>query len=142
MEKHPRVFTLQEANALLPELEVILKKFDQKKRQSEKMHDELLMEELLRQRGPANMSTGELEQLENFLTEEIAKLDKTIQDIESEIRAIRSMGCKVRNLSQGLIDFPAEKNGNSIFYVWKRGETSVRYYRHIEDRSSIFPLEA
>src|SRR5258708_3640990 len=131
MEKHPHLFTIEEANALLPQIENILKRFDQKKHKSEKLHDEILMEELLRERGSTGMQGSDLERLENFLMEEIARLDNTIQEIESEIKAIRSMGCKVRNLSKGLIDFPAEQNGSAIFYVWKRGEDSVRYYRTI-----------
>lgn len=142
MEKHPHLFTIDEANALIPQIENILTRFDRKKQVSEKLHDELLMEELLRERGSLGAQASDLERLESFLAEEIVKLDNTIQEIESEIQAIRSMGCKVRNLSKGLIDFPAEQNGSAIFYVWKRGESAVHYYRKIEDRASLFPLEA
>lgn len=140
MEKHARFFTLDEANAVLPELSAILKRFDQKKHASEKIHDELLMEELLGEMSKKDGKT--LDRLEHIIMEEVAKLDRAIEELETEIRAIRALGCKVRNLSKGWIDFPAEKEGRAVFFVWKRGEDSVRYYRPVEDSSRIFPLGA
>ncbi len=141
MEKHPRLFTLEEANSAIPQLEAILKRFEQKKHASEKLHDELLMEELLRERGSLGTQASDLQGIETFLAGEMARLDDAIQDLENEIQALRSLGCKVRNLSRGWIDFPAHQNGTAIFYVWKRGESSVRHYRRVEDRSQIFPIE-
>ena len=133
MENHIRLFTVEEANALLPELEKILKRFDQKKRISEKMHDELLMEELLCGSSSSAVS-------KSFLEEEAARLDQALSAIESEIHAIRALGCKVRFLSKGWVDFPAQRGEMVVFFVWKRGEDAVRYYREVEDPLQLLPL--
>lgn len=129
-----RFFTLEEANQLLPRLEDILARMEKKRRTHEKLHDELLMEDLLRQ------ASGRRD--EHLFPEERAQfLDEMIEELSGEIDEIRSLGCFLRKISRGgWVDFPAERNGDAIFYVWKRGEKTIRHYRTAEEASELLPV--
>ncbi len=128
-----RCFTLQEANGLLPQIEAILARIEQKRRHHDKLHDELLMEELLQQ-----ASGKKHEHL--FPRERAQYLDEAIEGLVGEIEEIRRLGCLVRSLSRGWVDFPAERNGVSVFLVWKRGEKEIRFYRTSEKAAELLAI--
>lgn len=52
--------------------------------------------------------------------------------LESSILAIRRHGVVIKDLSSGLIDFPAEHEGRQIFLCWKPGEPAVGYWHEVE----------
>ena len=53
-----RLFSVQEANALLPDLEAFLYRLTQKKEQMQRLHDELFMSELLQEAVQNQASQG------------------------------------------------------------------------------------
>lgn len=132
MQRHPRCFTLKEAHELLPVIEKVLKRLDIKVKLSEKLHDHLLIEDLLHQATGSSNSA--------LVQEDQQRLDQSVESLAEEIKEINSLGCKVCDLGKGWIDFPAERAGNSIFYVWKRGDTQIRFYRQVEDKGTLFQL--
>lgn len=120
-----RKFTLEDIHRILPELEVRIVRFLEKKAAYTRMHDHLLMEELLqdiesRQGGaPAGSSADE----------EAGKLEITVSELEREIMEMRRLGCFLQDLEKGWVDFPALQEGQPIFFSWKRGDAAVHFYR-------------
>ncbi len=119
-----RSFTLEEIHRLLPDLEVRITRFLEKKAAYARMHDQLLMEELLqdiegRQGTPAAAAPDE----------EAGKLELAISELEREISEMRRLGCLLQDLEKGWVDFPAQRNSERIYFCWKRGDPSVRFYR-------------
>lgn len=131
MQSNPRFFTLEEAHELIPAIEKVLKRLDAKVKVSEKLHDHLLMEELLHE---ATGSTNE-----TLVQEDQKRLDQSVESLAEEIQEINSLGCKVCNLARGWIDFPAKRLGTPVFYVWKRGDEQIRFYRGTQDKN-LLPL--
>lgn len=127
-----RWFTLEEAQEMLPALEKVLERLDAKVKASEKLHDHLLMEDLLHQ------ATGKND-MDSF-QEDQRRLDDSVEAMAEELQEINSLGCKVSDLSKGLIDFPAKREGDAVFYVWKRGEAQIRFYRSPQDKDTLLPL--
>ena len=132
MQKNIRSFTLEEAHELLPVIESVLKRLDAKVKLSEKLHDHLLMEDLLHE------ATGSTNQL--LVQEDQQKLDASVEALAEEIQEINALGCKICDLTKGWIDFPANHEGHTVFYVWKRGEAQIRFYRQIQDKTKLLPL--
>ena len=124
MEFKSKVFSLEEANALIPELEALLEKLNGKKQGCERLHDMLLMDELLKEvessKG-ASFPSGHLE-------EEARRLDGSVLEIQNEIEKIRSLGCIPRSLERGWIDFPGQRDGRTVYFCWRRGEKTIRFY--------------
>lgn len=123
--ENERKFTLDEIHRLLPDLEVRIARFLEKKAAYTRMHDHLLMEELLqdieqRQGGAVAGSSAE---------DEAGKLEITVSELEREITEMRRLGCVLQDLEKGWVDFPALHNSQHVFFSWKRGDATVRFYR-------------
>jgi hypothetical protein len=53
------------------------------------------------------------------------------------IARIEAMGCIVKDLDLGLIDFPAVRAGEDVFLCWKLGESAVAYWHGIDEGFSF-----
>jgi len=120
-----RKFTLDEIHRILPDLEIRIARFLEKKAAYARMHDHLLMEELLqdielRQGGALAGSAAD---------EEAGKLEITVSELEREIVEMRRLGCVLQDLEKGWVDFPALHQSQPVYFSWKRGDSTVRYYR-------------
>jgi hypothetical protein len=49
------------------------------------------------------------------------------------VQRIESMGCIVRDLDLGLIDFPSTRDGEPIYLCWKAGEPAVTHWHGVAD---------
>lgn len=54
------------------------------------------------------------------------------RDVDEQIHWLDEQGIIVRDVEQGLIDFPSEHEGRPIFLCWKLGEPSVDYWHDLE----------
>jgi hypothetical protein len=118
------MFSLEKANALLPELERILDELLRKKERHERSHDALLMHELVvkaEKHSGAAVETLECDQAAKMLEFDLADFEKTIMQI-------RSLGCILRNVEKGWVDFLGERHGKPVYFCWKRGEKAIQYY--------------
>lgn len=114
MEPRPRFFSLKQANALLPELESLLSVLEAKQESFKRFEDELFFAEILEKTSPPEIK---LQELENVLL-----------TLEEEIKQIRQLGCFLRHAEKGLVDFPAQRGEERIYYCWKRGEKEIQYF--------------
>jgi hypothetical protein len=63
------------------------------------------------------------------------KLSKILPEfdrLDKLIHRIQDMGIQVKDLTIGLIDFPALKDGWEVLLCWKYGEEQVQYWHEIE----------
>jgi hypothetical protein len=52
-------------------------------------------------------------------------------DIEGYVKELSELGVECKGLDAGLVDFPGEMDGESIYYCWKLGEPSVQYWHGV-----------
>jgi hypothetical protein len=119
----PRLFTVNEANDLLPKLRPLV---------------EQVLENIRRLKGASESvirRTGldpEAPNLMNRLRDdgEIAKL---IGQVKGCVDEINGYGCICKGVEQGLIDFPCLLGAEVVFLCWQIGEPSIGYWHRIED---------
>jgi len=115
-----RVFTIEEANGLVPRLETL---FDQ----------------LNRLRGDAGPIQSSISHVERYgysngvdqatkLRDLRSQLDAKMKEIKTAFEDITALGCEVKDIDVGLVDFPAERDGRIVYLCWRRGEDRIRYW--------------
>ncbi len=67
------------------------------------------------------------------LEQEATVIVDRLNGLMAELVAI---GCKLKDLQAGLIDFPSRRNGSDILLCWKLGEPRLAYWH---DPSAGFP---
>lgn len=120
---YQRLFTVNEANALLPKLRPLVEQILENIRRLKNASEAAIRRERLDPDSPNLM---------NRLREdgEIAKL---IGQITGWAEEINSYGCICKGVEQGLIDFPCMLGAEVVFLCWQIGEPSVSYWHRIED---------
>ena len=130
-KKNKRTFTLQEADALLPELEKRLKHLQSKKETYSRMHDSLFMHELV---CAAERSNGLLEEKDD-LEDGIRALEEAIEGLAGDVEAIFALGCILRNIERGYVEFFGAHDGEEVYFSWQLGEPCVGHYRRPKEKA-------
>jgi len=128
--KKRRIFTLQEADALLPELEKRLKLLRTKKEAYSRTHDLLFMHELV---CTAERTNGVLEEKDD-LEDGIHALEGAIEDLAKDVETIFAMGCLLRNIEKGRVEFFGKHEGREVYFSWQLGEPHISHYRPFEGK--------
>ena len=113
----PRLFTVEEANALLPELRELLQvAADHRDRMRERApHLKPILEAASSNGGGRAGSEYGVEAYNLYLA----------------IERIQEFGVLLKDLDAGLLDFPHERNGRVVFLCWHPPEERVGYWHEI-----------
>jgi len=117
-----RVFTVEEANALIPRLEILLSQLQQ--------HSRVLRDVI------SDLSTASGAIPDDMTTEQLLALRPEVRPVatamEGLLREIEATGAHFKGLSLGLVDFPAEIDGETMLLCWQYGEKEVGYYHTLD----------
>ncbi len=120
----PQRFTPEEANALLPRLSDILLQMQE----SKVKHDQL--QEKAAEYAQRMSSNGHV--IEKELNETRQELEQAAAALNSLIERVRELGCEVKDIEQGLVDFRTVREGREVYLCWKLGEPDVRWWHELE----------
>lgn len=112
-----RYFTVDEANALLPELSPLVERLLALRAQI--THESRALGEVL---GDTQSDFGG--PMASRLTAEFAEVEQLVQRIQS-------YGCVIKSLEAGLLDFLCERDGRDVFLCWRFGEPRIEYYHEV-----------
>ena len=62
----------------------------------------------------------------------LSKLVSDFERLDSLLHRIQNMGVLVKDLTTGLLDFPALKDDREVYLCWKYGEHDIRFWHEIE----------
>jgi hypothetical protein len=121
--KPEKTFRLDEADAILPRLEILVERLQ---RGALRLHDE--MSALARETGVdiSTLSPEELIRRRPTARSLVEELDGIVHEIEES-------GAHLKDVQLGLVDFPAERDGEIIYLCWQFGEPEVGFWHRIED---------
>ncbi|MBV8834702.1 MAG: DUF2203 domain-containing protein [Acidobacteriaceae bacterium] len=123
----PRFFTLSEAESLLPEVRRLLDTLITSKNDYEESSAEI---DGIKQRiallggvtGPGDRAV----QLR-------ARKDNSARALKSSFERIEEIGCQIKDLDTGLVDFPTLYHDQEVYLCWKLGEPTISYWHHVSD---------
>lgn len=112
-----RYFTVDEANALLPEISSLMESLQA--RRANVVESRQHMVELFSRRqsdvgGPVASAL-----VQDFVA------------IEGLARRIRSYGCVIKDLNSGLVDFLSKRDDREVYLCWRFGEPRVAFYHEL-----------
>jgi hypothetical protein len=110
-----RRFTLEEAEAMLPDLRAALE------RMREARQTLLRTGERVRE-----ATTGNGGGTENRAYQDAAEL------LRSEVERISGEGVILRDVESGLVDFPTEREGRVVYLCWRLGEDHIAFWHDPE----------
>ncbi len=120
----PHYFTREEAEALLPEITLVLRKIQQCNQ------DILTIEKELQVLTVRAMGNG------HHLRERILELQRSIEQYVMEIRRLieelHVFGCELKDPDKGLIDFLSLRNGREVYLCWYLGEDRIRFWHDLD----------
>jgi hypothetical protein len=113
-EQHERLFTLEEANRLIPQLNSRLHSVKQAKAALLRTKEDVRKASSRAEYGGGS-PVGPLY---------IASL----QQVSANLQAIQDLGVLVKDLDMGLCDFPYLRDGRVVFLCWKLGEQEIKWW--------------
>lgn len=127
MDEGPRFFTVEEANALVSSLEIEFGRIAQVRSQL----------------GPLIQSLGGPDAAVEVLREgaptppgherEAERLRALAGEITSALERVNGLGCLVKDVEIGLVDFYALVDGEPAFLCWQFGERAVSHWHALDE---------
>jgi hypothetical protein len=72
--------------------------------------------------------------LDPFELQDVQKqLDESVEGIARCVARIHEAGGLVKDLDEGLVDFPARREGEDVLLCWRLGEAEVGFWHGVEE---------
>lgn len=128
MEDHP-LLTLDEANALVPTLNVAFERLTRLRRHIAEHVERLEASGLAVDEGLLELEGDDLEPEQRT---DLARLRQLLKGIRDTLSRLHEKGCLVKDLERGLVDFYSIVDGRPAYLCWQYGEAEVSWYHPIE----------
>lgn len=123
----PKMFTIEEANSLVPTLEL---EFGRVARLRAELGP------LIEQLGGAEVAMGVLQEggeAPEGMEPEAERLRTLAADIAATVERVSELGCLVKDLDIGLVDFFSLQQDGPVFLCWQFGEPAVSHWHSVDE---------
>jgi hypothetical protein len=120
---YSKLFTVNEANALLPLVRPMIERILEIIQCLRAKSEVVIRAEQIDPETPNLM--GRLQQN--------AEIARFIEQINDSVNEIQQHGCVCKGVEQGLLDFPCVLGEEIVFLCWQYGEPEITYWHRIED---------
>jgi hypothetical protein len=115
-----KLFTIEEANALLPSVREILKRIQQSRRRLATFRKQAKLAAEGAEQGGGGMDNGV------FYASLLTKFAEEMSELET-------MGVQLKDFERGLVDFPSLRDGRVVLLCWQLGEGDELEWWHDMD---------
>jgi hypothetical protein len=115
-----KIFTVEEANALLPQVRVIVGKIQRAHRKIARYRDHAKKAAEGAEQGGGGMSEG-------------VAYAVLLTNLTTQITALDSLGVQLKDFERGLVDFPSLRDGRVVLLCWQLGEGDELEWWHDVD---------
>lgn len=118
------LFTRDEAERLIPALTELLHDLQRRSGELEQVRGRL--------GGVVRAARGNGHALEGDVEGLRRQAEELVNEINRLHARIVAMGCELKGLDEGLIDFPAEREGRVVYLCWKLGEPAIAWWHELD----------
>lgn len=123
MARPERIYTIDEANALVPEIRAVLLQMAVEQGRLRRTHEEL-------QRRLAGNGDPAAREAAQRLEVEMAGIVDGIRTLQAHVN---DKGVVLRDLEMGLVDFPAERDGVQVWLCWRLADPRVAFWHGTDE---------
>jgi len=123
----PKLFTLEQANALIAVVQPIIERLQPKAVEAREKHTELAA---LLEKAPEG--NGHNIQREADAVVLRAELEALVQDIQEGVEEIQAYGCEVKDVESGLVDFRSFRDDRVVYLCWRLGEPEITTWHELD----------
>ncbi len=113
-----KTFTLEQANALVPQLAELLDDLSDA-RDKIMLMGASLQPMLQRAGGNGGSKAG-------------GEYVLVLQRFNAGLSCVQDLGCQLKDLDRGLVDFPTYRQGELVLLCWERGETEITFWHSLD----------
>lgn len=123
----PRRFTLAEAQRLIPHVDALLRKAIEAKDVYEEAEGQIqaFQQHIM-------IAGGVVVDRERFGAVK-TKRDEAAARLRAAVEGVQEVGCLIKDLDIGLIDFPTLYRGVEVYLCWKLGEDAIEFWHGIDE---------
>jgi hypothetical protein len=115
-----KIFTVQEANALLPEVRIIAGKIQRAHRKVSRFRDEAKKAAEAAEQGGGGMASG-------------VAYATVLTELTTQLAELEGLGVQLKDFERGLVDFPSLRDGKVVLLCWQLGEGDELKWWHDVD---------
>lgn len=123
-----RLFTVEEANRLLPQVRAILQGLRRRRQKIQKLEVKKAVEELSWLREDGSVSPKAQKAVERL--EQTQKKER--EGFEKDLEELGRLGCQLKDLDEGLVDFFTQRAEALVYLCWKDGEDRIQFWHDLE----------
>ena len=113
-----KIFTLDQANALVPFVAKLLDELTDARNELVSARESL--QPLLQKAGGNGGSKAG------------SDYALRLQHFNALLGTFQDWGCELKDIDDGLVDFPSHRDGRLVYLCWKRGEEQIDFWHDIE----------
>ena len=115
-----KIFTLQEANALLPNVRTIVTKIQRAHRKVARFRDEAKKAAEAAEQGGGGIADG-------------VAYAAVLTELTMQLSELEALGVQLKDFERGLVDFPSLREGRVVLLCWQLGEGDELEWWHDVD---------
>ncbi len=127
MDEGPRFFTIEEANALVGTLQIEFGRIARARAE---------LAPLIEALGGAEVSVAILHDDGDpppGRERDAARLRALAAEITDSVERVNDLGCLVKDLELGLVDFYTMQEGEAVFLCWQFGEPAITHWHGVDE---------
>jgi hypothetical protein len=121
------LFTIVEANRLVPAVRTLVERLVELQRANAEVDQDLT------NISQKVMFTGGTDLPRERLFELKQDREQLQDDIQETLDKLRQLGCVVKDVEEGLVDFPTLYRGEPVYLCWRLGEDSIRFWHTVAE---------
>ncbi len=124
-----KLFTVESANRLLPSIKARLAEMRVTHREILDLQGKVDIEEMTGFDTEGKLS----DQAREHITKLNAELLKKMETFEEQLEDFHSLGCELKDLERGLVDFYTRRDGVLVYLCWLEGEDEIKFWHSLQE---------
>lgn len=124
----PRIFTVEQANRLLPKVRGLLQTLRTQRSALYQLEHAVAVTEL----EGLQLDGAPSPEAETRASAQATQYRDGMAQLQGTLNQLDALGCQLKDLDQGLIDFFTVHQGQLVYLCWKDGEDQIQFWHALE----------